>query len=100
MRDVMQLNVANANFRLFSPDEFTSNRWNAVLDVTPRLSMAEIRDSDSHLAHDGRVLEVLSEHLCQGWLEGYLLTGRHGSSPATRPSSTSSIRCSTSTRSG
>jgi xylulose-5-phosphate/fructose-6-phosphate phosphoketolase len=78
LRDVMQLNVANANFRLFSPDEFTSNRWNAVLDVTPRLSMAEIRDSDSHLAHDGRVLEMLSEHQCQGWLEGYLLTGRHG----------------------
>ena len=69
----MKLNLANANFRLFSPDEFTSNRWDAVLDVTPRVSMAEIRESDSHLAHDGRVLEMLSEHQCQGWLEGYLL---------------------------
>src|SRR5262249_11472049 len=66
------------NFLIVSPDETTSNRWNAVFDVTNRCSTAEIIASDDHVAPDGRVLEVLSEHLCQGWLEGYLLTGRHG----------------------
>jgi xylulose-5-phosphate/fructose-6-phosphate phosphoketolase len=78
MRDVMKLNLQSRNFRIFSPDELTSNRWNDVLDVTARMSAAQILESDSHVAADGRVLEMLSEHQCQGWLEGYLLTGRHG----------------------
>jgi xylulose-5-phosphate/fructose-6-phosphate phosphoketolase len=78
MRDVMQLNLATANFRIFSPDELTSNRWNDVLEVTQRMWAAELLPDDSHLARDGRVMEMLSEHQCQGWLEGYLLTGRHG----------------------
>jgi xylulose-5-phosphate/fructose-6-phosphate phosphoketolase len=78
MRDVMKLNLQSRNFRIFSPDELTSNRWNDVLDVTARMSAAQILEADSHVAADGRVLEMLSEHQCQGWLEGYLLTGRHG----------------------
>jgi xylulose-5-phosphate/fructose-6-phosphate phosphoketolase len=78
LRDVMQLNLPTANFRVFSPDELTSNRWNAVLDVTARMSAAEIRPDDVQVANDGRAMEMLSEHQCQGWLEGYLLTGRHG----------------------
>ena len=78
MRDVMKLNLANRNFRIFSPDELTSNRWNDVLEVTDRMSAGIIEESDSHVTTDGRVLEMLSEHQCQGWLEGYLLTGRHG----------------------
>jgi len=78
LRDVMKLNLARSNFRLFSPDENNSNRWQDVLDVTKRCYMAEIYPEDDHLAPDGRVMEVLSEHQCQGWLEGYLLTGRHG----------------------
>ncbi|HEX7114794.1 MAG TPA: phosphoketolase family protein [Steroidobacter sp.] len=78
IRDVMKLNASLRNFRIFSPDETTSNRWNDVLEVTGRMSAAHIEDSDSHVSNDGRVMEVLSEHLCQGWLEGYLLTGRHG----------------------
>jgi xylulose-5-phosphate/fructose-6-phosphate phosphoketolase len=76
LRDVVKLNPQN--FRLFSPDETTSNRWNVVFEVTDRCSTAEILPSDDHVSPDGRVMEVLSEHLCQGWLEGYLLTGRHG----------------------
>ncbi|MGH8176569.1 MAG: phosphoketolase family protein [Steroidobacter sp.] len=78
MRDVMKLNLATGNFRIFSPDELTSNRWNDVLDATARVSTAQILPSDSHVTPDGRVMEMLSEHQCQGWLEGYLLTGRHG----------------------
>ncbi len=78
LRDVMTLNEAAKNFRVVSPDETTSNRWNAVFDVTNRESTAEIIPIDDHVAPDGRVMEVLSEHMCQGWLEGYLLTGRHG----------------------
>jgi xylulose-5-phosphate/fructose-6-phosphate phosphoketolase len=78
MRDVMKLNLANRNFRIFSPDELTSNRWNDVLEVTNRMSAAIVRDTDSNVSADGRVMEMLSEHQCQGWLEGYLLTGRHG----------------------
>jgi xylulose-5-phosphate/fructose-6-phosphate phosphoketolase len=66
------------NFRLFGPDETASNRLGAVFDVTDRAWMAETEPDDDHLAPDGRVVEVLSEHLCQGWLEGYVLTGRHG----------------------
>ena len=66
------------NFRVFSPDETASNRWGAVLEVTDWSSVAEILPSDEHVGPDGRVMEMLSEHQCQGWLEGYLLTGRHG----------------------
>ena len=78
LRDVMRLNLDRQNFRLFSPDENNSNRWQDVLEVTDRCYMAEILPEDDHLSPDGRVMEVLSEHQCQGWLEGYLLTGRHG----------------------
>jgi xylulose-5-phosphate/fructose-6-phosphate phosphoketolase len=78
LRDVMKQNLASRNFRLFSPDENNSNRWQDVLDVTDRTWMAERVDDDDKLAPDGRVMEMLSEHQCQGWLEGYLLTGRHG----------------------
>ncbi len=78
LRDVMKENLAAQNFRLFSPDENNSNRWQDVLDVTNRCYVAEILPTDDHLSPDGRVMEVLSEHQCQGWLEGYLLTGRHG----------------------
>jgi xylulose-5-phosphate/fructose-6-phosphate phosphoketolase len=78
LRDVMLLNLPTSNFRLFSPDENNSNRWQDVLDVTSRTWMAEKYDTDDKLSPDGRVMEMLSEHQCQGWLEGYLLTGRHG----------------------
>jgi xylulose-5-phosphate/fructose-6-phosphate phosphoketolase len=78
LRDVMKLNMDAKNFRLFSPDENNSNRWQDVLEVTNRAWNAEILPYDDHLAPDGRVMEMLSEHQCQGWLEGYLLTGRHG----------------------
>ena len=78
LRDVMQRNLDSKNFRLFSPDENNSNRWQDVLEVTDRCYMAEIYPEDDRLSPDGRVMEVLSEHQCQGWLEGYLLTGRHG----------------------
>ena len=78
LRDAMKQNLGSKNFRLFSPDEFNSNRWQDVLEVTNRAWAVEILPYDDHLAPDGRVMEVLSEHQCQGWLEGYLLTGRHG----------------------
>ncbi len=78
LRDVMKMNLENRNFRLVSPDENNSNRWDAVLEVTNRAWAAEKIAGDDHLALDGRVMEILSEHTCQGWLEGYLLTGRHG----------------------
>ncbi len=78
IRDVMKGNAKARNFRAFSPDEMASNRWNAVFEVTDRCSVAEIVRGDENVAPDGRVMEVLSEHLCEGWLEGYLLTGRHG----------------------
>jgi xylulose-5-phosphate/fructose-6-phosphate phosphoketolase len=78
LRDVMMLNMESRNFRLFSPDENNSNRWQDVLEVTNRAWAAETVPYDDHLAPDGRVMEMLSEHQCQGWLEGYLLTGRHG----------------------
>jgi xylulose-5-phosphate/fructose-6-phosphate phosphoketolase len=78
LRDVLTLNAVAKNFRIVSPDETNSNRWNAVFEVTNRMSAAEIRTDDDHVAPDGRVMEILSEHMCQGWLEGYLLTGRHG----------------------
>jgi xylulose-5-phosphate/fructose-6-phosphate phosphoketolase len=78
LRDVMKLNAESKNFRIVSPDETASNRWTALFEVTNRESTAEIIPIDDHVAPDGRVMEVLSEHMCQGWLEGYLLTGRHG----------------------
>jgi xylulose-5-phosphate/fructose-6-phosphate phosphoketolase len=78
LRDVMRLNADTRNFRLFGPDETASNRLGDVFEVTDRAWDAELADGDEHLAADGRVMEVLSEHMCQGWLEGYLLTGRHG----------------------
>jgi xylulose-5-phosphate/fructose-6-phosphate phosphoketolase len=78
LRDVMRSNQAASNFRVMGPDETTSNRLDALFEVTDRTTSAEILPGDDHLAPDGRVMEVLSEHLCQGWLEGYLLTGRHG----------------------
>jgi xylulose-5-phosphate/fructose-6-phosphate phosphoketolase len=76
LRDVIKANPSN--FRLFGPDETASNRLGDVFEVTNRAFDGEIIDGDDHLAPDGRVMEVLSEHMCQGWLEGYLLTGRHG----------------------
>ncbi len=78
LRDVMKLNQAAANFRVVGPDETVSNRLDALFEVTDRVWVAERLDGDEHLSRDGRVMEILSEHTCQGWLEGYLLTGRHG----------------------
>jgi len=78
LRDVMKANAGSQNFRVFGPDETASNRLNALFEVTNRTSTATIFPNDDHIAPDGRVMEVLSENLCQGWLEGYLLTGRHG----------------------
>ena len=78
LRDVLKLNQESHNFRVVGPDETNSNRLNALFEVTNRVSTAEILPTDDHVAPDGRVMEVLSEHMCQGWLEGYLLTGRHG----------------------
>lgn len=76
IRDVYKRNPVN--FRLFSPDETASNRLQAVFEVTDRCSVNPVLNIDDHVSFDGRVMEVLSEHLCEGWLEGYLLTGRHG----------------------
>jgi xylulose-5-phosphate/fructose-6-phosphate phosphoketolase len=78
VRDVIRANADARNFRVFSPDETASNRWNAVFEATDRCSTAAIESGDDHVAPDGRVMEMLSEHQCEGWLEGYLLTGRHG----------------------
>jgi xylulose-5-phosphate/fructose-6-phosphate phosphoketolase len=78
LRDVMQANADQHNFRVFGPDETASNRLDALYDVTAKAWNAEVLPTDEHLAVDGRVMEILSEHTCQGWLEGYLLTGRHG----------------------
>jgi xylulose-5-phosphate/fructose-6-phosphate phosphoketolase len=78
LRDVMTLNAELRNFRVMGPDETSSNRLDALFEVTDRTSTAEILPTDDHVSSDGRVMEVLSEHMCQGWLEGYLLTGRHG----------------------
>ncbi len=78
LRDVMRRNESSANFRLFGPDETASNRLDTVFEATDRAWSARIEAGDDHLSPDGRVMEVLSEHMCQGWLEGYLLTGRHG----------------------
>ena len=78
LRDILKLNRKGKNFRVFGPDETASNRLSAVFEETKRAFLGEIIKTDENLSPDGRVLEVLSEHLCQGWLEGYLLTGRHG----------------------
>jgi xylulose-5-phosphate/fructose-6-phosphate phosphoketolase len=78
LRDVMKANLAHKNFRVFGPDETASNRLEAIYEVSPKEFMENLLDTDENLSPDGRVMEVLSEHLCQGWLEGYLLTGRHG----------------------
>lgn len=78
LRDVLARNAEARNFRLFSPDENNSNRWQDALEVTNRAWVGQTLPWDDHLASDGRVMEMLSEHQCQGWLEGYLLTGRHG----------------------
>jgi xylulose-5-phosphate/fructose-6-phosphate phosphoketolase len=78
LRDVMRMNAERRNFRLFGPDETESNRLGAVYEVTGKQWDAQIEPVDEHLAPEGRVMEILSEHTCEGWLEGYLLTGRHG----------------------
>jgi xylulose-5-phosphate/fructose-6-phosphate phosphoketolase len=78
LRDVMKRNADSKNFRVFGPDETASNRLDALFEVTSKVTMEPIEPTDEHLSKDGRVMEVLSEHMCQGWLEGYLLTGRHG----------------------
>ncbi|WP_344134069.1 phosphoketolase family protein [Luedemannella flava] len=78
LRDVMTANDRHRNFRIVGPDETESNRLGAVLEVTDKVWQGEIKPVDAHLSRHGRVMEILSEHTCQGWLEGYLLTGRHG----------------------
>ena len=78
LRDVMKLNAESRNFMVVGPDETSSNRLDALFEVTDRRWVAEVRPEDEHLSPNGRVWEILSEHTCQGWLEGYLLTGRHG----------------------
>jgi xylulose-5-phosphate/fructose-6-phosphate phosphoketolase len=78
LRDTLTANADARNFRIFGPDETASNRLDAVFEATTRVSTANILPTDDHISPDGRVMEVLSEHLCEGWLEGYLLTGRHG----------------------
>ncbi len=78
LRDIMKLNMDQRNFRVMGPDETASNRLGALFEVTDKTWMAETIPEDDHLSPDGRVMEILSEHTCQGWLEGYLLTGRHG----------------------
>lgn len=81
VRDTFKLNNKHHNFRVFCPDETNSNRFNNVFEVTTRMHLGEVYESDDKLSPEGRVMEVLSEHQCQGWLEGYLLTGRHGIFP-------------------
>jgi len=78
LRDIMKRNMDGKNFRVMGPDETASNRLSALFEVTGRTWMAETLPEDDHLSPEGRVMEILSEHTCQGWLEGYLLTGRHG----------------------
>ncbi len=78
LAEVMKRNLSSRNFRVFSPDENASNRWQDIFAVTKRAFVGEILPTDDNIAPDGRVMEMLSEHQCQGWLEGYLLTGRHG----------------------
>ena len=96
----MKRNLPNQNFRLFGPDETASNRLEAVYEASGKEWMARVEDVDTDLSIDGRVMEVLSEHLCEGWLEGYLLTGRHEFFRPTRHLPTSSARCSINMRNG
>jgi xylulose-5-phosphate/fructose-6-phosphate phosphoketolase len=100
LRDVTKLNTEARNFRVFGPDETISNGLEAVFEATNRQWDLPTLPTDEFLAPAGRVMEMLSEHQCEGWLEGYLLTGRTDCSIATKPSSISSIRCSTSTPNG
>jgi xylulose-5-phosphate/fructose-6-phosphate phosphoketolase len=103
LRDVMKLNMESRNFRVMGPDETASNRLGALFEVTDRTWMDGTIPEDDHLSPNGRVMEILSEHTCQGWLEGYLLTSSPvatGSSPATRRLSISSTPCSINTPSG
>jgi xylulose-5-phosphate/fructose-6-phosphate phosphoketolase len=81
LRDVMKRTAATRNFRIVCPDELESNRLSAVFEATSRAYTWPFKEADEHLAPDGRVMEILSEHTCQGWLQGYLLTGRHGLFP-------------------
>jgi xylulose-5-phosphate/fructose-6-phosphate phosphoketolase len=81
LRDVVRANAAARNFRIVCPDELESNRLGAVLEATDRQYVWPLPPAAEHVGHDGRVLEMLSEHMCQGWLQGYLLTGRHGLFP-------------------
>ncbi len=78
LRDVMKLNMNSKNFRVFGPDETASNRLDALYEVTDKIFMEPLLPTDEHESTTGRVMEMLSEHMCQGWFEGYLLTGRHG----------------------
>jgi xylulose-5-phosphate/fructose-6-phosphate phosphoketolase len=78
LRDVFRLNTHHKNFRIFSPDETSSNHLDPVFEATDRMLTTKVTPTDEHVSDQGRIMEVLSEHLCQGWLEGYLLTGRHG----------------------
>jgi xylulose-5-phosphate/fructose-6-phosphate phosphoketolase len=78
LAEVMRINSKHTNFRIFAPDENSSNRWQDILNVTNRCLVAQLQPEDDHVSANGRIMEVLSEHQCQGWLEGYLLTGRHG----------------------
>jgi xylulose-5-phosphate/fructose-6-phosphate phosphoketolase len=100
LRDVMRLNQDQRNFRVFGPDETASNRLGALFEVTDRTWLADRRPEDESLGPDGRVMEILSEHTCQGWLEAISSPGATASSPATKRSFTSWTRCSTSTRNG
>jgi xylulose-5-phosphate/fructose-6-phosphate phosphoketolase len=78
LRDVMKLNMDAKNFRVFGPDETASNRLDAIYEASDKIFMEPLLPTDENLSVNGRVMEILSEHMCQGWLEGYLLTGRHG----------------------
>ncbi|MGB9068274.1 MAG: phosphoketolase family protein [Candidatus Acidiferrales bacterium] len=78
LRDVMESNAGSKNFRVWGPDETASNRLEAVYEATDKVLMEPLLPTDENISTDGRVMEILSEHMCQGWLEGYLLTGRHG----------------------
>ena len=78
LRDLFRMNAEQQNFRFFCPDETTSNRMEHIFEATNRAWIWPMVKTDEFLAHDGRVMEILSEHTCEGWLEGYLLTGRHG----------------------
>jgi xylulose-5-phosphate/fructose-6-phosphate phosphoketolase len=93
LRDAMKLNLPNKNFRHFGPDETASNRLDAVYEVGGTAWMARVDDVDINLSTNGRVMEVLSEHRCEGWLEGYLLTGRHGLFSCYEASPMSLTRC-------